>query len=403
MKALVVTEALRGSLGAAPQGLPGRRPDRPRVRGADGGHRGVRGAHRAPQTQVTAAVLDAAENLKVVACAGIGLDNVDVEAATRKGVMVERAAVEHRLLAAEHAIALLLAQAQNIPRANAALKEGRWSAPRSRASSSRARRSGSLGSARREPAAQRGAGLGMRVIAFDPYVPKDRAKEMGVEPMPSLEALLVQADFVTIHLPRTPDTEGLIGDHELDGQARRAAREHGHGDHRGGGRVVKALEDGRGRRRARRVRPRADDGLAEARMDNVVVTPHQRLDRGGPGQGRHDRRRDGASGPERRVRPVRGERLRRRRGRRDRPPVPPLCDKLGRILTGMAEGAVRSIECQYLGRIADADTRVLTLAVVKGVLTGIVHEPVRRERAMIAGASAASRSARCAPRSRPTT
>jgi len=332
------------------------------------------------QTQVTAEVIEAADSLKVVARAGIGLDNVDVEAATRKGVMVVNAPQSNIVSAAEHAIALLLAQARNIPRANAALKEGRWERSSFQGVELQGKTLGVVGIGRVGTlVAQRGAGFGMRVIAYDPYVPRDRAKEMGVELMPTLEALLVQADFITIHLPRTPDTEGLIGDHELS-MVKPGARLVNTA--RGGiveeAALVKALEDGRLAGAALDVfdhEPTTDSPLF--RLENVVVTPHL----GASTAEAQDKA--GTTVAEMVRLALRGEfvpyavnvsagaevaEIAR--------PFLPLCDKLGRILTGMAEGAVRAIECQYLGRIADADTRVLTLAVVKGVLAGIVHEPV---------------------------
>ena len=130
--------------------------------------------------------------------------------------MVVNAPQSNIISAAEQAMALLLAQARNTPQAHAALKAGPGSGRSGRGSSSPARPLGLVGLGRVGAlVAQRAAGFGMRVIAFDPYVSADRAKEMGVDAMPSLEALLVQADFVSIHLPRTPETEGLIGEHEL--------------------------------------------------------------------------------------------------------------------------------------------------------------------------------------------
>jgi D-3-phosphoglycerate dehydrogenase len=217
------------------------------------------------------------------------------------------------------------------------------------------------------------------VIAFDPYVPRERAKEMGVELMPTLEALLVQSDFITIHLPRTTDTEGLIGEREL-ALVKAGARLVN--TSRGGivdeAALAKALEDGRLAGAALDVfdhEPTTDSPLFG--LDTVVVTPHlgasttEAQDKAGTTVAEMVRLAlkgefvpyavnvsAGAEVPE----AVR--------------PFLPLADKLGRILTGMAQGAVRSIECQYLGRIGEADTRVLTLAVVKGVLAGVVHEPV---------------------------
>ncbi|HEX9717146.1 MAG TPA: hydroxyacid dehydrogenase, partial [Actinomycetota bacterium] len=168
------------------------------------------------QTKVTADVIAAGENLKVIARAGIGLDNVDVEAATRRGVMVVNAPSSNIVSAAEHTVALMLAQARNIPQADAALKSGRWDREPYQGVELAGKTLGVVGLGRvGAMVAQRCSAFGMRVIAFDPYVPRDRAKEMGVELMPTLEALLVQADFVSLHLPRTPDTEGLIGHREL--------------------------------------------------------------------------------------------------------------------------------------------------------------------------------------------
>jgi D-3-phosphoglycerate dehydrogenase len=332
------------------------------------------------QTQVTPEVIEAAENLKVVARAGIGLDNVDVEAATRKGVMVVNAPQSNIVSAAEHAIALLLAQARNIPNANAALKEGRWERSKFQGVELQGKTLGVVGIGRvGSLVAQRAAGFGMRVIAFDPYVPRDRAKEMGVELMPTLEALLVQADFISVHLPRNADTEGLIGEHELS-MVKPGARLVNTA--RGGiveeAALVKALEDGRLAGAALDVfdhEPTTDSPLFK--LDNVVVTPHL----GASTAEAQDKA--GTTVAEMVSLALRGEfvpyavnvsagaevaEVAR--------PFLPLCDKLGRIVTGMAQGAVRALECQYLGRIAEADTRVLTLAVVKGVLAGIVHEPV---------------------------
>lgn len=332
------------------------------------------------QTQVTAEVIEAAESLKVVARAGIGLDNVDVEAATRRGVMVVNAPQSNIVSAAEHAIALLLAQARNIPRANAALKEGRWERSSFQGVELQGKTLGVVGIGRvGSLVAQRGAGFGMRVIAYDPYVPRDRAKEMGVELMPTLEALLVQADFITIHLPRTPDTEGLIGDHELS-MVKPGARLVNTA--RGGiveeAALVKALEDGRLSGAALDVfdhEPTTDSPLF--RLESVVVTPHlgastaEAQDKAGTTVAEMVRLALKGEFVPYAVNVSAGAEV-----AEIARPFLPLCDKLGRILTGMAEGAVRSIECQYLGRIAEADTRVLTLSVVKGVLAGIVHEPV---------------------------
>jgi D-3-phosphoglycerate dehydrogenase / 2-oxoglutarate reductase len=332
------------------------------------------------QTRVTAQVVEAGENLKVVARAGIGLDNVDVEAATRRGVMIVNAPQSNIVSAAEHAFGLMLAQARNIPQADAALRAGAWERSRWEGVELQGKTLGVVGIGRVGAlVAQRAAGFGMRVIAFDPYVPRDRAKEMGVELMPTLEALLVQADFVSIHLPRTPDTEGLIGERELalvkDGARLINTARGGIVDEQA---LAKALEDGRLAGAALDVF--AEEPTTESPLfafDQVVVTPHlgasttEAQDKAGTSvaemvrlalQGEFVPYAVNVSAGAEVSEVVR--------------PFLPLAEKLGAIVTGLARGAVRDVECQYLGRIAEADTRVLTLAVVKGVLAGVVHEPV---------------------------
>ena len=332
------------------------------------------------QTQVTGEVIAAAENLKVVARAGIGLDNVDVEAATRRGVMVVNAPQSNIVSAAEHTIALLLAQARNIPQANADLKAGRWERSAYEGIELQGKTLGVLGLGRVGAlVAQRAAAFGMRIVAFDPYVPKERAKEMGVELMPTLEALLVQADLITIHLPRTPDTEGLIGEREL-GLVKEGARLVN--TSRGGivdeQALAKALEDGRLEGAALDVfetEPTTESPLFG--FEQVIVTPHlgasttEAQDKAGTSVAEMVRLALSGEFVPYAVNVSAGAEV-----SESIKPYLPLAQKLGALLTGLAQGAVRGVEAQYLGRIADVDTRVLTLAVVKGVLTGVVHEPV---------------------------
>jgi D-3-phosphoglycerate dehydrogenase len=332
------------------------------------------------QTQVTADVITAGENLKVVARAGIGLDNVDVEAATRRGVMIVNAPQSNIVSAAEHTIALLLAQARNIPQANADLKGGRWDRSAYEGIELQGKTLGVLGLGRVGAlVAQRAAAFGMRVIAFDPYVPKERAKEMGVELMPTLEALLVQADLITIHLPRTPDTEGLIGERELalvkEGARLVNTSRGGIVDEQA---LAKALEDGKLDGAALDVfetEPTTESPLFG--FEQVIVTPHlgasttEAQDKAGTSVAEMVRLALSGEFVPYAVNVSAGAEV-----SESIKPYLPLAQKLGALLTGLAQGAVRGVEAQYLGRIADVDTRVLTLAVVKGVLTGVVHEPV---------------------------
>ena len=332
------------------------------------------------QTRVDATVLDAAENLKVVARAGIGLDNVDVEACTRRGVLVVNAPQSNIVSAAEHAIALLLAQARNIPQASQALKSGEWARDRYQGVELAGKTLGVIGIGRvGAMVAARALAFGMRVIAFDPYVSRDRAREMGVELMPTLEALLVQSDFVSIHLPRTPETEGLIGERELsllkDGARIVNTARGGILDEDA---LVKALKD-------RRVAGAALDVFAEEpttesdlfAFEEVVVTPHL----GASTVEAQDKA--GTTIAEMVRLALRGEFVPYGVNVSAGAEVPevvrpflPLAERLGAILTGLAEGAISSVSFEYLGRIAEADTRVLTLAALKGCLGGVVHEPV---------------------------
>jgi D-3-phosphoglycerate dehydrogenase len=331
-------------------------------------------------TQVTAEVLAAADSLKVVARAGIGLDNVDVEAATRRGVMVVNAPQSNVISAAEHAMGLLLAQARSIPQAHAALRAGSWERSRWEGVELAGKTIGLLGLGRVGAlVAARASAFGMRVIAHDPYVSGDRAKEMGVDMMPTLEALLVQADFVSIHLPRTPDTEGLIGERELSLMKPGARLVN---TSRGGivdeEALAKALEGGHIGGAALdvfAVEPTTDSPLFA--HEDVVVTPHL----GASTVEAQDKA--GTTVAEMVRLALMGEfvpyAVNISAGSEVSEIVRPflhLAERLGSLLAGLAESGVRAVECSYLGRIAEADTRVLTLAILKGILRGVVHEPV---------------------------
>jgi len=333
------------------------------------------------QTKVTAEVLDRAESLRVIGRAGIGLDNVDVDAATRRGVLVVNAPQSNIVSAAEHTIALLLAQARNIPQANAHLKAGRWERQRFQGVELFGKTLGVVGLGRvGAMVAQRAQAFGMRVVGYDPYVSRDRARALGVELMPNLEAVLVQSDFLTIHLPRTPETEGLIGERELallkDGARLVNTSRGGIVDERA---LVGALRDGRLAGAALDVFdqepvPRAHPLLV---FEQVVATPHL----GASTQEAQDK--TGTAIAEMVRLALRGEFVpyavnvaAAAEVSEQVRPFLPLAEKLGAVLTALAEGPVRSIEAEYLGQIAEDDTRVLTLAALKGAMARVVHEPV---------------------------
>lgn len=167
------------------------------------------------ETIVDEATLRAAPRLRVVARAGVGVDNIDVEAATRAGVLVLNAPGANAVSAAEHTIALLLAIARELPDANATLHEGRWERTRYRPFDLRGKTIGIVGLGRVGGlVAQRLAAFEMRLLAHDPYVPQERFKEFDAQPV-SYEELLAQSDIVTYHVPSTSETRGMLSHHTL--------------------------------------------------------------------------------------------------------------------------------------------------------------------------------------------
>jgi D-3-phosphoglycerate dehydrogenase len=166
-------------------------------------------------TRIDAEALAAARRLRVVARAGVGLDNIDVGAATKAGVMVVNAPQSNIVSAAEHAIALLLATARNIAPANTALKRGEWNRSRYTGVELVDKVVGVVGLGRIGVlVAQRLAAFGVTLLAYDPYVQAARAAQVGVR-LVSLDELLRESDFVTVHLPKTPETVGMIGAEQL--------------------------------------------------------------------------------------------------------------------------------------------------------------------------------------------
>ncbi len=262
-------------------------------------------------TQVTADVLAAGTSLAVVGRAGVGLDNVDVTAATDRGVMVVNAPTSNILSVAEQAMALLLAQARNIPQAHAALVAGRWERSKWEGVELHGKVLGVVGLGRAGSlVAQRAHAFGMELIGFDPFVSQERARAMGVR-LVSIEELVAEADFVSIHTPKTPETIGLFG-RDLLAKAKPGIRIVNTA--RGGivdeEALADAIRDGIVAGAGLDVfatEPCTESPLFE--LPGVVVVAASRgVDRGGAGQGgRHDRR-AGAAGAGGRLRALRGQR-----------------------------------------------------------------------------------------------
>jgi len=162
------------------------------------------------ETQVDRELIEAAPDLVVVGRAGIGVDNIDLDAATEAGVLVVNAPNANTISAAEHTMALLLAQARRIPEADRSLREGRWDRKKFKGIELHGKTLGVLGLGKIGTlVAQRASSFGMKIVAYDPFVSPDRAKRLGVELL-SLDEIFATADMLTIHLPRTPQTENLI-------------------------------------------------------------------------------------------------------------------------------------------------------------------------------------------------
>ncbi len=161
-------------------------------------------------TRVTARILEAAKNLKVVGRAGIGVDNIDVDAATQRGIVVMNTPFGNSITTAEHAIALMLALARDLPAANASTQAGKWEKKRFLGIEITGKTLGLVGAGNiGSVVANRAQGLKMRVVAYDPFLSAERARDLGIEKV-ELDELFKRADFITLHVPLTDQTRGLI-------------------------------------------------------------------------------------------------------------------------------------------------------------------------------------------------
>jgi D-3-phosphoglycerate dehydrogenase / 2-oxoglutarate reductase len=330
-------------------------------------------------TTVDAEAIASADRLKVVARAGVGLDNVDVPAATARGVLVVNAPTSNIVSAAEHAIALLLSVARRVPQATASLKSGEWKRSRFTGVEVTDKTMGVVGLGRIGVlVAQRMSAFGCRLIAYDPYIPAARAAQLGVRLVP-LDELLRESDFISIHLPKTPETVGLIGERELamckpDVILVNAARGGLLDEHA----LAQALKEGRIGGAGLDVyatEPCTDSALFG--FDNVVATPHlgastvEAQDKAGLAVARSVKLAlQGEFVPDAvnvQAGGVVAEDVR---------PGLPLAEKLGRVFTALAGGVASRLTVEVRGEIAAFDVSVLQLAALKGVFADVVEEPV---------------------------
>ena len=333
-------------------------------------------------TKLTAELIERGTSLRVIGRAGVGVDNVDVEAATRRGIVVANAPESNVVTAAEHTMALLLALARNIPQAYVSLTQGKWDRSKFSGVELYEKTIGILGFGRiGQLVAQRARGFGMRVLAFDPYVSADRYRELGVDKADQAADIYAQADFITIHLPKTPETQGFLG-----AEAFAAMRD--------GVRVLNVARGGLIDEQA--LQAALDSGkVAGAALDvfpsepmtenplfaypNVIATPHL----GASTAEATDRA--GYQSAEQVVAALTGGVVSTAVnipaiGAEDMDmlgPFLPLATQLGRLAMELAEGSsVERIEAAFLGRIADFDTRLLGIAVIVGALQGRTEEQV---------------------------
>jgi D-3-phosphoglycerate dehydrogenase len=329
-------------------------------------------------TTIDAEALAHAPQLQVVARAGVGLDNVDVDAATKAGVMVVNAPTSNIVSAAEHAVALLLAMARNLPQAHASLRAGEWKRSAFTGVELEGKVAGVLGLGRIGTiVAARLAAFGMKIVAYDPYVPAARAAQLGVR-MLSFDEVLAEADFLSVHLPKTAETLGIVGDAELRRMKPgvrivNAARGGIVDEHA----LAVALKDGRVAGAAVDVyatEPCTDSPLFG--FDNVVATPHIAAST-------HEAQEKAGTQVARSVRlALAGEFVPDAVNVQGGPvdedirPGLPLAEKLGRIFTALAGGMAARLDVEVRGEIAARDVRVLELAALKGVFSDVVEDPV---------------------------
>jgi D-3-phosphoglycerate dehydrogenase / 2-oxoglutarate reductase len=332
-------------------------------------------------TKMTADLIERAGNLKVIGRAGTGVDNVDIPAATRRGIIVANAPESNSVAAAEHTLALALALFRNVPQAHRSLVEGRWERGRFKGAELYGKTLGVIGFGRiGQLVAKRAQGFEMAVVAFDKFVSAERFRELGVEGADSIEAVLGRADLVTLHVPKTPETIDLI-----DAEAIAAMKD--------GARVVNCargelvdldallagLESGKLAGAALDVFP--SEPFTEHPLfarDDVVVTPHlgastaEAQDRAGVVTAEQvtEALTGGVVTYAVNIAAVRPEAM------EALAPFVPLCEKLGRLAQGLGGSSVDRVTAEFRGRIASHDTRLLGIAVLVGILSGHTEEAV---------------------------
>jgi len=333
------------------------------------------------ETKVTAEVIEAGRKLQVIGRAGVGVDNIDLQAATHRGIIVVNAPLGNTISAAEHTIGLMLALARHIPAAAASLRQGRWERKRFLGIEVRGKSMGVVGLGQvGSEVARRARGLEMRVLAYDPFVSEERATVLGVE-MVSFEDLLRRADFISLHTTLTADTRHLIGEEQLrlvkpSVRIINTAR----GSLIDEGALSRAIEEGRVAGAAIDVfseePPPADSVLLK--NDRILATPHLGASTA------EAQERVAVDVAEQIISVLRGEPA---RYAVNAPLIPaetmsviaPYLDvaaKTASLGTQLCEGQLERVEIEYLGEIANFDVTPLKAAVIRGLLSPVSEENV---------------------------
>lgn len=332
-------------------------------------------------TKVDAEVIEKADKLKIIGRAGIGVDNIDLEAATKKGIMVANVPESNIISAAEHTMAVLLAVARNIPPAHESLAGGEWKRSAFQGVELYGKTLGIIGLGRiGSLVAERASAFDMNLIGYDPFMSSKKAKQLGVEMKGTLEELLEEADFITLHVPRGKDTYHMIAADQLrmmkkDARVINVSR---------GGIVdedalVEAIDKGIIAGAALDVFECEPPGMSPlCKMPQVVLTPHLGAST------REAQYKAGVAIAEQVIAGLTGgfvggavniamphkevvETLR---------PYMPLCEKLGKLVTRIAGGGIGDIELEIFGVISEHDTSLLTVAFLKGFFESVYSEPV---------------------------
>lgn len=332
------------------------------------------------QTQVTAQIIEAGKKLVIIGRAGVGVDNIDIEAATRRGIIVVNAPTGNTISAAEHTIALMLALARHIPNANQALKACKWERSKFTGTEVRGKTLGVIGLGNVGSAvARRARGLEMKIIGYDPFVSEDRARNLQIEFVP-LETIYKEADFITLHIPLNAQTREMIGARELAMMKPNARIIN---TARGGlineDALVNALKEKKITGAAIDVFPQEPCTTSQLfGLDNVIVTPHL-----------------GASTAEAQVTAasdVAEQIVDVFKGLAPKyavnaPFIPPemmpvldpfmqLAGKIGKLASQLSEGQMNSLTIKYEGEITQYDTNAIKAALLGGLLANISEEKV---------------------------